>query len=92
MAEFAYTYLERYSGITFSRVRPNDRLCDLQWTSVCWFDWELKLCNDFYGRFGIDLSDCLGKLMPATIGDIVIFLNQQWLSRKPNFDDKPSTF
>ena len=89
VAEFAYTYLERYSGITFSRVRSSDRLSDLQWTSVCWYDWELQLCNDFYCRFGIDLTDCLDRFMPMTVGDIVFFLNQQWL-KKPRYDGKTS--
>jgi hypothetical protein len=90
VAEFTYVYLERYSGIAFSRVLPSDRLSDLEWTSVCSFDWELKLCDDFYDHFGIDLSDCLDGLQPVMIGDLVCFLNQHWLSKHSSFDDKTS--
>ncbi len=87
VAVFAYTHLECYSGLSFSRVLLSDRLVDdLCWTSVCWFDWELSLCDDFYSCFEIDLSDDLEGLMPLTIGDLISFLNCHWSVQHSTLD------
>jgi hypothetical protein len=78
VAAFAYSYLEKYSGLRIARVLPSDRLeADLHWTEVCWFDWETKLCDDFWHCFGIDISDRLEDFSPSTIADLIQFLNGQ---------------
>jgi hypothetical protein len=78
VAVFAYTHLEKYSGLPVSRLRPSDRLDDdLQWTLVCWFDWELCLCEDFCHRFGIDVSEQLDQFAPQTVADVLVFLETQ---------------
>jgi hypothetical protein len=83
IVSFAYTHLEKYSGIQFSQVHPSDRLNeDLHWTQVCWFDWQLALCDDFYHCHGIDISDCLDELPLLTIEDLILFLDQKWAQAK----------
>jgi hypothetical protein len=78
VATFAYTHLEKYSGLQAARLRPSDRLDDdLYWTHICWFDWQLCLCDDFCQRFGIDISDRLDQLTPSTIADLLLFLDRQ---------------
>jgi hypothetical protein len=77
IARFAYHHLPRYSGLNFEQVQLDDRLeTDLQWTEVCWFDWELKLCNDVWQAFRVNLIPALDALMPNTVGDLLIFLTQ----------------
>jgi hypothetical protein len=78
VAAFAYRYLEEYSGLRIARVLPGDRLeADLHWTEVCWFDWENRLCEDFWHCFGVDMSDRLEDFAPSTIAELVEFLNCQ---------------
>ncbi len=78
VAEFAYTYLEEYSGLTFAKVRPGDRLNeDLRFPEVCWFDWHLHLCDDFYEQFGVDISDRLDIDTLSTIEELILFLHQE---------------
>ncbi|NJM86078.1 MAG: hypothetical protein HC769_10930 [Cyanobacteria bacterium CRU_2_1] len=78
IAAFAYTHLAEYSELDFSRVLPSDRLEeDLHWTNVCWFDWDLSLCDDFYHHFKIDISDTLADFNFVTIEEFVSFLNCQ---------------
>ncbi|MBW4660032.1 MAG: hypothetical protein KME15_15260 [Drouetiella hepatica Uher 2000/2452] len=78
IALFAYQHLGQYSGLDLSRVLPSDRLEeDLQWTEVCWFDWEQSLCEDFHGCFGVDMGDRLDFSCLSTVQDLVDFLNQQ---------------
>ncbi|TVQ20256.1 MAG: hypothetical protein EA367_09035 [Leptolyngbya sp. DLM2.Bin15] len=78
VASFAYTHLEQYSGLQVARLRPSDRLDDdLQWAHVCWFDWQLCLCDDFCRRFGVDISDRLDQLTPSTVADLLVFLEKQ---------------
>ncbi|HIK46252.1 MAG TPA: hypothetical protein IGR64_15435, partial [Leptolyngbyaceae cyanobacterium M65_K2018_010] len=67
-----------YSGLEIGRLRPNDRLLeDLQLPAVCWFDWGITLCEDFYNTFGVDLADQFDETQLATCADLVLFLNQR---------------
>ena len=80
VAEFVYQQMEAYSGLTFAQVLPSDRLTDdLSLSLVCWFDWESTLCDDFYDRFRVDISDSLSLGDLTTIQELVVFLNQQSL-------------
>lgn len=92
IVKFAYTRLGHYSGLGFGRVLPTDRLQeDLHWYHVCWFDWEMSLCDDFYREFGVDLSLDLEQLHGAdvtTVGDLVKFLNQKVQDVNPQ--DEPT--
>lgn len=76
VASFAYEHLSLYSGLDFGRILPSDRLHeDLCWTQVCWFDWELKLVDDFFQHFSVDISECLDQAALLTVQDLVVFLN-----------------
>jgi hypothetical protein len=78
IAIFAYRHLGQYSGIQFEHVLPSDRLEeDLRWTQICWFDWEMTLCDDFLQCFGVDIADRICEFAPMTIADLVLFLNEQ---------------
>jgi hypothetical protein len=78
IANFAYFHLEGYSGLPFSQVLLSDRFNeDLHWIEVCWFDWEMILCEDFYQLFGVDISDQLLGSTFLTIEELLFFLNQQ---------------
>lgn len=78
IAYFAYTRLEHYSGLSFARVRVGDRLKNqLHWTEVCWFDWEIRLCQDFWCDFEVDISSALDQFDPTTVEDLLTFLNHQ---------------
>jgi hypothetical protein len=75
---FVYTHLQRYSGLEFGKVRLSDRLDeDLQWTEICWFDWDLTLCDDFEQSFGVDISEYCDQLALPTVGELVAFLQSQ---------------
>jgi hypothetical protein len=85
LVSFAYEHLARYSGLEFSRVLPDDRLNeDLQWTQVCWFDWEQHLCADFDQQFGTaigdqlseDLNQQLDQANLLTVRDLLALLNR----------------
>lgn len=79
VADFCYQYLHQYSGLPSGRIQWNDRLeADLHWTEICWFDWEMTLCDDFLETFGIDISDRLIDFYPQTIGDLVTFLSLEF--------------
>jgi len=81
--QFAYRYLGTYSGLEFGRVLPGDRLDeDLCWTRVCWFDWYLALCDDFYQEFAIDLSDEVIEAPMTTIGALLGFLEDRYSPKK----------
>ncbi len=78
MLSFIYECFSEYSGLEFSRVRPSDRLNDdLCFSLVCWFDWSITFCEDFYQRFGLDLSDRFDEANFETIGELVEFLVEQ---------------
>lgn len=77
VANFAYVQLPHYSGLEFSRVLPDDRLDeDLHWTQVCWFDWEIHLCDDVHQQFGIDLIDDFDASALQTVQDLIRYLNR----------------
>ncbi|NJR65327.1 MAG: hypothetical protein HC772_08420 [Leptolyngbyaceae cyanobacterium CRU_2_3] len=81
IAIFAYTYLEQYSGLKLGSILPTDRLeAELQWTAVCWFDWQQNLCKDFYRCFEIDIDIENGLALSKldTVGDLIVFLNCHW--------------
>ncbi len=81
LAEFIYFTLAQSSGLEFARVTPGDRLeADLHWTLVCWFDWDLHLCEAFYQRFGLDLSDRFDAANFETIADLVLFFQTHLLA------------
>lgn len=78
---FLYQYLSQYSGLDFSRIRPDDRLIDdLHFPLVCWFDWSTTLCEDFFHHFGLDLSDDFDEGAFETIDELVQFLMGQVLT------------
>jgi hypothetical protein len=77
VAQFVYSRLSHYSGLEFGRVLPTDRLTeDLDWPRVCWFDWDLCLCDDFYGQFQVDISHHLDELHTYTVEELVCLLNR----------------
>ncbi len=84
LIEFAYSRLQVYTGLEVGRLRPSDRLVeDLQFPSICWFDWGINLCADFYNAFGIDISEQFDETGLFTCADLIGFLNQQ-LTRCPS--------
>ncbi len=78
---FVYQQMEIYSGLAMAHVLPSDLLIDdLNLPLVCWFDWESNLCDDFYDRFGVDISTCFDPHHFSTVQELVVFLNHQLLS------------
>ncbi|MGB7086796.1 MAG: hypothetical protein WBD47_14655 [Phormidesmis sp.] len=75
---FIYQSFSQYSGLDFSRVRPDDQLNrDLHFPLVCWFDWSITFCEDFFQQFDLDLSDRFDEASFSTIGEMVNFLIAQ---------------
>lgn len=75
---FLYESFSEYSGLDFSRVRPNDSLnSSLHFPLVCWFDWSITFCEDFFQAFDVDLSDRFDEADFDTIGELIEFLVQQ---------------
>jgi hypothetical protein len=82
VAEFIYDRVGRYSGLKFEKIVPSDRLAeDLKLPMVCWFDWELSLCDEFSQELGVEMADCFDMDELATIGDLMRFFNQRFKSR-----------
>jgi hypothetical protein len=78
IAAFLYKHLPQYSGLDIGRVGLSDRLeADLHWTQVCWFDWQITLCQDFDQVFAVDISEVFDECQITTIEDLLIFLDQQ---------------
>ncbi len=78
---FAYTHLEKYSGLQLARVLPSDRLEeDLRLTLVCWFDWHITLCEDFHQCLGVSIQDDWELTTLTTVEEFVLFLHRQMLS------------
>ncbi len=83
LIDFLYDRLAVYSGLNVGCIRPVDRLLeDLQFPAVCWFDWGLTLCDEFYTTFGLDITDQFDEAQLITCADLVKFLRQQLESRK----------
>jgi hypothetical protein len=81
---FVYQYFAQYSGLEFGRVRPSDTLNDdLRFPIVCWFDWSITFCEDFYQRFSLDLSDRFDEADFETIGELINFLIEQVILSEP---------
>ncbi|NJL87854.1 MAG: hypothetical protein HC886_20745 [Leptolyngbyaceae cyanobacterium SM1_1_3] len=77
LIEFVYSRLRSYSGLDTGRLRPSDRLVeDLQFPSVCWFDWSMTLCNDFCLTFGVYIGDRFDETQLHTLEDLVNCLHQ----------------
>ena len=75
---FIYESFSSYSGLDFSLVRPNDSLnTHLKFPLVCWFDWTITFCEDFFHAFELDLSDRFDEADFCTIGELVSFLVKQ---------------
>lgn len=73
---FAYIHLEKYSGLQIGRVLPSDRLeQDLKFTLICWFDWHLDLCEDFWNAFGVEIFDRFDLQTISTVEEFVTCLN-----------------
>lgn len=89
---FVYQRFGQYSGIDFSRVRPEDRLNgDLHFSLVCWFDWTINFCEDFCEQFDLDLSDRFDEDDFATIGELAAFLIEQVKNPATNGHTPPVT-
>jgi hypothetical protein len=83
LIDFIYDRLADYSGLTVGCIVPSDRLLeDLQFPAVCWFDWGITLCGDFYATFSIDITDHFDETQLLTCADLALFLNQQ-LNHRP---------
>jgi len=81
---FIYENFGEYSGLDFSRVSPNDSLnTNLHFPLVCWFDWTITFCEEFFQAFDVDLSDRFDEADFTTIGELVNFLTQQVETAKP---------
>lgn len=80
ISDFVYTHLQTYSGLEFGRIQPGDRLqADLHLTLICWFDWELTFCEDFFNSFGVDLQPEFNPDQFETVAELLFFLNRQLL-------------
>lgn len=78
IVDFAYYRLEDYTGLQVGRIYPTDRLVDdLCFPAICWFDWGLTLCDDFYTTFGTDISDTFDETQLVTCADLMCFLKHQ---------------
>jgi hypothetical protein len=78
LIDFAYQQLHIYSGLELGCVKPTDHLVDdLAFPAVCWFDWGITLCEDFYETFGLDISEHFDETQLFTCGDLIGFLGQQ---------------
>ena len=74
IVRFVYEHLAAYSGLDFSRVRPQDRLVeDLDFAHVTYKDWEFDLAEDFESRFGVSVRDFPAATL-NTVDDWVRFL------------------
>ena len=78
LIDFAYQQIQAYSGLEIGRVQPADHLVDdLAFPAVCWFDWSITLCEDFYETFGLDISETFDETQLFTFADLITFLAQQ---------------
>lgn len=83
LIDFVYQQLHAYSGLEIGCILPSDHLVDdLAFPAVCWFDWSITLCEDFYDTFGLDISEYFDETQLFTCADLVNFLNQQLEQRE----------
>ncbi|MBE9158478.1 hypothetical protein IQ265_16800 [Nodosilinea sp. LEGE 06152] len=83
LINFVYQQLHAYSGLEIGCIAPSDHLVDdLAFPAVCWFDWSITLCEDFYDTFGLDISEYFDETQFFTCADLVNFLNQQLEQRE----------
>jgi hypothetical protein len=79
VARFVYAHLTDYSGLCWGCTWPSDRLVgDLKLPLVCWFDWELHLCDDFDRELGVDLQEPPDLDQLVTVEDLVMALNARF--------------
>ncbi|MGC1308710.1 MAG: hypothetical protein WA885_15905 [Phormidesmis sp.] len=79
---FIYEQFAQYSGLDFRRVRPDDSLnSHLHFPLVCWFDWSITFCEDFFQAFEVDLSDRFDESDFITLGEMATFLMEQVASQ-----------
>jgi hypothetical protein len=84
LIDFVFDRLEAYSGLTVGCICPDDRLLeDLHFPAICWFDWGITLCDDFYHTFGIDMTDHFDETLLITCADLIMFLHQQLETGSP---------
>ncbi len=88
---FIYQRLAQYSGLSFGRVRPRDSFHgDLHFALVCWHDWVITFCEDFYEQFHIDLSDRFDEDDFETIGEMIAYLDRQIALEQKKSEQKKS--
>lgn len=77
LVTFIYHQLREQSELDLTRTRPNDRLVDdLQLPLICWFDWEISLCDEFANQFEVEFLDDFDMTHLHTLQDLVYFLHQ----------------
>jgi hypothetical protein len=82
LSQFIYSRFQDYTGLTWGRVQPSDRLfSDLGIPLVCWFDWENTLMQDMQATFGVNLKESFDPTAFETVYELVVFLNQQVLTQ-----------
>jgi len=81
LTAFAYSHLEKYSGLSLAQLLPSDRMeADLCWTQISWFDWQILLHDDLWQCFGVDFIGGIDEpsdQMPGTLGNFLQSLDQQ---------------
>ena len=77
LVTFVHHQLREQSELDLTRTRPSDRLVDdLHLPLICWFDWEISLCEAFANQFGVELFDDFDMTHLHTLHDLVHFLHQ----------------
>jgi hypothetical protein len=82
VADFVYGAIANYAGLKVAQVLPSDRLYeDLKLPLICWFDWELNLCEEFSHKLGVELEEYFDVTRFATVADLVQFFDQQFAAQ-----------
>jgi hypothetical protein len=82
VADFVYGAIANYAGLKVAQVLPSDRLCeDLKLPLICWFDWELNLCEEFSHKLGVELEDYFDVTRFSTVADLVQFFDRQFAAQ-----------
>jgi hypothetical protein len=77
LVTFVHHQLQEQAELDLTQTRPSDRLVDdLQLPLICWFDWEISLCEEFFNQFGVELFDDFDITHLHTLQDLVYFLHQ----------------